>query len=215
MSPTKSLFDVGSRRISIFISAVTELVGLIEPHDHLNPIFIPICDGSWRFNYCEVVLLEQKDLLQKNGLLQHPDVPKRINDLKMKENDCPMVHLDQGRLELELQEHEVPDEQQMSAFWTTAFVSLESYSADVIEYFEPTSVVRLVPHVLVAQVPVSLDQDAPSGSHSPSSSDHQSSSVHQGVAADHSFEVNPFAPANHEPFVNVFAPDPSSEAFNI
>ncbi|GJT65146.1 hypothetical protein Tco_0581594 [Tanacetum coccineum] len=102
-----------------------------------------------------------------------------------------------------------------SAFWTTAFVSLESYSADVIEYFEPTSVVRLVPHVLVAQVPVSLDQDAPSGSHSPSSSDHQSSSVHQGVAADHSFEVNPFAPANHEPFVNVFAPDPSSEAFNI
>ncbi|GKC46012.1 retrovirus-related pol polyprotein from transposon TNT 1-94, partial [Tanacetum coccineum] len=32
------------------------------------------------------------------------------------------------------------------------------------------------------------------------------------IAADHSFEVNPFAPANHEPFVNVFAPDPSSEA---
>ncbi|GKE94543.1 retrovirus-related pol polyprotein from transposon TNT 1-94 [Tanacetum coccineum] len=80
------------------------------------------------------------------------------------------------------------------------------------EYFEPTSVVRLVPPVLVAQVPVSLDQDAPSDSHSPSSLDHQSSSVHPGVAADHSFEVNPFAPANHEPFVNVFAPDPSSEA---
>ncbi|GKC44769.1 retrovirus-related pol polyprotein from transposon TNT 1-94 [Tanacetum coccineum] len=57
-----------------------------------------------------------------------------------------------------------------------------------------------------------LDQDAPSGSHSPSSSDHQSSSVHQGVAADHSFEVNPFAPADHEPFVNVFAPDLSSKA---
>ncbi|GJT48049.1 retrovirus-related pol polyprotein from transposon TNT 1-94 [Tanacetum coccineum] len=89
------------------------------------------------------------------------------------------------------------------------------------EYFEPTSVVCLVPPIPAAQVPVnhsgpsvsiSLDQDAPSGSHSPSSSDHQSSSVHQGVAADHSFEVNPFAPADHEPFVNVFAPDPSSEA---
>ncbi|GJS80294.1 hypothetical protein Tco_0730175 [Tanacetum coccineum] len=87
--------------------------------------------------------------------------------------------------------------------------------------FEPTSVVCLVPPVHAAQVPVnhsspsvsiSLDQDAPSGSHSPSSSDHQSSSVHQGVAADHSFEVNPFAPANHEPCVNVFAPDPSYEA---
>ncbi|GKA94501.1 retrovirus-related pol polyprotein from transposon TNT 1-94 [Tanacetum coccineum] len=54
------------------------------------------------------------------------------------------------------------------------------------EYFEPTSFVHLVPHVSIAQVPVnqtgpsvsiSLDQDAPSGSHSPSSSDHQSSSV--------------------------------------
>ncbi|GJW52831.1 retrovirus-related pol polyprotein from transposon TNT 1-94 [Tanacetum coccineum] len=53
------------------------------------------------------------------------------------------------------------------------------------EYFEPPSVVRLVPPVPAAQVPVnhygplvsiSLDQDAPSGSHSPSSSDHQSSS---------------------------------------
>ncbi|GJY88270.1 retrovirus-related pol polyprotein from transposon TNT 1-94 [Tanacetum coccineum] len=54
--------------------------------------------------------------------------------------------------------------------------------------------------------------DAPSGSHSPSSSAHQSSSVHHGVATEHSFEVNPFAATEHEPFVNVFAPDPNSEA---
>ncbi|GJQ94265.1 retrovirus-related pol polyprotein from transposon TNT 1-94 [Tanacetum coccineum] len=66
------------------------------------------------------------------------------------------------------------------------------------EYFHPTPSDRLEPHVLAAQVPVnqsgpsvslSLDQDAPSGSHSPSSSDHQSSLVHQDVVADHSFEV--------------------------
>ncbi|GJV48082.1 retrovirus-related pol polyprotein from transposon TNT 1-94 [Tanacetum coccineum] len=89
------------------------------------------------------------------------------------------------------------------------------------EYFKPPSVVHLVPHVPAAQVPVNhsgpsisifLDQDVPSGSHSPSSSDHQSSLVNQGVAADHYFEVNPFALADHEPFVNVFASDPSSEA---
>ncbi|GJV55918.1 hypothetical protein Tco_1456923 [Tanacetum coccineum] len=43
-------------------------------------------------------------------------------------------------------------------------------------------------------------------------SNHQSSSVHHGVAAEHSFEVNPFAPADNEPFVNSFAPDPSFEA---
>ncbi|GJX03307.1 retrovirus-related pol polyprotein from transposon TNT 1-94 [Tanacetum coccineum] len=89
------------------------------------------------------------------------------------------------------------------------------------EYFEPLIVDRLVPPVLVAQVLVNpsgpsvsifVDQDAPLVNHSPSSSDHQSSSVHHSVAAGHSFKVNPFALANHEPFVNIFAPDPSSKA---
>nr|GEW41704.1 hypothetical protein [Tanacetum cinerariifolium] len=47
--------------------------------------------------------------------------------------------------------------------------------------------------------------------HSPSSLDHQSSFVHHGVTADHSLEVNPFAPADNEPFINIFALDPSSE----
>ncbi|GKF76919.1 hypothetical protein Tco_0229389, partial [Tanacetum coccineum] len=58
----------------------------------------------------------------------------------------------------------------------------------------------------------SFDHDAPSGSHSPSSSAHQSSLVHYGVASEHSFEVNPLAATEHEPFVNVFVPDPNSEA---
>ncbi|GKF90304.1 hypothetical protein Tco_0264267 [Tanacetum coccineum] len=89
------------------------------------------------------------------------------------------------------------------------------------EYFKPPTVDRPVPPALATQVPVnltgpsvsiSIDQDAPSGNHSPSSLDHQSSSVHHGVAADHSFEVNPFASANHKPFVNVFSPEPSSDA---
>ncbi|GJX63175.1 integrase, catalytic region, zinc finger, CCHC-type containing protein [Tanacetum coccineum] len=61
-------------------------------------------------------------------------------------------------------------------------------------------------------VSISFDHDAPSGNHSPSSSAPQSSSVHHGVAAEHSFKVNPFAETEHEPFVNVFAPDPNSEA---
>ncbi|GJU36488.1 retrovirus-related pol polyprotein from transposon TNT 1-94 [Tanacetum coccineum] len=43
---------------------------------------------------------------------------------------------------------------------------------------------------------------------------HHSSSlqVHHGVATEHSFEVNPFAATEHEPFVIVFALDPNSEA---
>ncbi|GKD92519.1 retrovirus-related pol polyprotein from transposon TNT 1-94 [Tanacetum coccineum] len=89
------------------------------------------------------------------------------------------------------------------------------------EYFETPMGDHQVPPVPAAQAPVnpigpsvsiSFDQDAPSGSHLISSMDHQSSSVHIGVAAEHSVEVNPFASANPEPFVNVFAPEPSSEA---
>ncbi|GJT05096.1 retrovirus-related pol polyprotein from transposon TNT 1-94 [Tanacetum coccineum] len=89
------------------------------------------------------------------------------------------------------------------------------------DYFEPHTVGRPVPPAPATKVPVnpidpsvsiSVDQDASLGNHSPSSSDQQSSSIHHGVVADHSLEVNPFAPTDNEPFVNIFAPDPSYEA---
>ncbi|GKC09546.1 hypothetical protein Tco_1001156 [Tanacetum coccineum] len=58
-----------------------------------------------------------------------------------------------------------------------------------------------------------IDQDAPSPSHSPSSLVLQSPSLHQGVAAESTImEDNPFAPVDNNPFINVFAPEPSSEA---
>nr|GEU93772.1 hypothetical protein [Tanacetum cinerariifolium] len=88
------------------------------------------------------------------------------------------------------------------------------------EYFEPSTIDQQVPLALAVYIPVnppcpsvsiSADQDAPSEGHSPSSSDHQSSSVHHDDAADHSLEVNLFTPAKNEPFVNIFAPDTSSE----
>ncbi|GJS92596.1 retrovirus-related pol polyprotein from transposon TNT 1-94, partial [Tanacetum coccineum] len=61
-------------------------------------------------------------------------------------------------------------------------------------------------------VSISVDLNAPSGSHISSPSDHHSSSVHQGVATEQFAEVNSFAAANQELFVNVFAPDTNSEA---
>ncbi|GKE18169.1 retrovirus-related pol polyprotein from transposon TNT 1-94 [Tanacetum coccineum] len=58
-----------------------------------------------------------------------------------------------------------------------------------------------------------MDQDAPSPSHSLSSSVLQSLSFHQGIAAaPHIIEANPFYPVENTPFINVFAPKPSSEA---
>ncbi|GJT03314.1 retrovirus-related pol polyprotein from transposon TNT 1-94 [Tanacetum coccineum] len=56
-----------------------------------------------------------------------------------------------------------------------------------------------------------IDQDAPSTSHSPSSSEIQAPISHQGVAARPTIKDNDFALADNDPFVNVFAPEPSSE----
>ncbi|GKB00383.1 retrovirus-related pol polyprotein from transposon TNT 1-94 [Tanacetum coccineum] len=90
------------------------------------------------------------------------------------------------------------------------------------EYLEPPHVERPVSPAPVVPVPVNssgipssttIDQDAPSPSHSPSSSALQSPSSHQGVAVGSTIiQDNPFAPVDNNPFVNVFAPEPSSEA---
>ncbi|GKC68200.1 retrovirus-related pol polyprotein from transposon TNT 1-94 [Tanacetum coccineum] len=90
------------------------------------------------------------------------------------------------------------------------------------EYLEPPRVERPVTPALAVSVPVNLvgtpssttiDQDAPSLSHSPSSSALQSLCLHQEVAAESTIrEDNPFAPVDNDPFINVFAPKPSFEA---
>nr|GEV24475.1 retrovirus-related Pol polyprotein from transposon TNT 1-94 [Tanacetum cinerariifolium] len=88
-------------------------------------------------------------------------------------------------------------------------------------YFEPPSVERPVPPVHAVQVlavsagtpsSTTIDQDAPSTSHLPLSLEVQPPISHQGVAAGPTFEDNPFAQAEDDPFVNVFTPEPSFEA---
>ncbi|GKG45411.1 hypothetical protein Tco_0495489, partial [Tanacetum coccineum] len=90
------------------------------------------------------------------------------------------------------------------------------------EYLEPPCVETPISATLVVPVPVNstgtpssttINQDAPSPSHSPSSSTLQSPSSHQGVATGSTIiKDNSFAPVDNNPFVNVFALEPSSEA---
>ncbi|GJX16394.1 retrovirus-related pol polyprotein from transposon TNT 1-94 [Tanacetum coccineum] len=90
------------------------------------------------------------------------------------------------------------------------------------EYLKPPHVERPVSPAPAVQVPVNsagtpssttIDQDAPSLSHSPTSSALQSPSLRQGVAAKSTIiEDNPFAPVDNNPFINVFALEPSSDA---
>nr|GEW21961.1 putative reverse transcriptase domain-containing protein [Tanacetum cinerariifolium] len=87
---------------------------------------------------------------------------------------------------------------------------------------EPHCVERPVSPAPAVQVPVNtastpssttIDQDAPSPSISPSSSALQYPSLNQGIAAKSTLiEDNPVAPVDNNPFINVFAPEPSSDA---
>ncbi|GKB00381.1 retrovirus-related pol polyprotein from transposon TNT 1-94 [Tanacetum coccineum] len=90
------------------------------------------------------------------------------------------------------------------------------------EYLEPSRIDRPVSPTSAVPVPIKLagtpsstiiDQDAPSPSHSPSSSAIQYPSLHQGVAVESLLmEENLFAPVDNDPFINIFAPKPTSEA---
>nr|GEY21887.1 hypothetical protein [Tanacetum cinerariifolium] len=88
------------------------------------------------------------------------------------------------------------------------------------EYFKPPGVERPVPSALAAQVPdpsagtpssTTIDQDAPSTSHSSSSSKIQPPIIHQGVTPGPTIEDNPFAQADNDPFENIFASELSSD----
>nr|GEV73894.1 retrovirus-related Pol polyprotein from transposon TNT 1-94 [Tanacetum cinerariifolium] len=90
------------------------------------------------------------------------------------------------------------------------------------EYLEPPRADRPVHPAQAALTPVNsagtpssttIDRDASSLSISSSSSVLQSHSLQQGVAAEpHSMEGHNVAPVDSNPFVNVFAPEPHSEA---
>ncbi|GJT11683.1 retrovirus-related pol polyprotein from transposon TNT 1-94 [Tanacetum coccineum] len=84
----------------------------------------------------------------------------------------------------------------------------------------PPSIERSVPTAPAVQVLVvsagtpsstTIDQDAPLTSHLLSSSVVQPPISHQGVAARPTIKDNPFAQADNDPFVNEFAPEPSSD----
>ncbi|GKE38769.1 retrovirus-related pol polyprotein from transposon TNT 1-94 [Tanacetum coccineum] len=88
------------------------------------------------------------------------------------------------------------------------------------KYFETPGVERTVPPAPAVQVPVVsagtpsstiIDQDAPSTSYSPSSFVVQPPISHQGVAAGPTIEDNPFSQVDNDPFVNMFALEPSSD----
>nr|GEV52673.1 retrovirus-related Pol polyprotein from transposon TNT 1-94 [Tanacetum cinerariifolium] len=88
-----------------------------------------------------------------------------------------------------------------------------------VQFDELSELMALVELILVsvnsAGTPssTSIDQDVPSPTHSPLSSALQSPCLHQGVAAESTLmDENPFAPVENDPFIKIFAPEPTSAA---
>ncbi|GKD64591.1 retrovirus-related pol polyprotein from transposon TNT 1-94, partial [Tanacetum coccineum] len=78
-------------------------------------------------------------------------------------------------------------------------------------YFLPAPIVQVPVFSAGTLSSTTIDQDAPSTSHSSSSSKVQPPISHQGVAAGPTIEDNPFAQAEDNPFLNVFALESSYE----
>ncbi|GKF14876.1 hypothetical protein Tco_0056338, partial [Tanacetum coccineum] len=88
---------------------------------------------------------------------------------------------------------------------------LVPYPVPTAPYVPPTNKDLEILFQLITPSSTTIDQDTPSISHSPSYSKVQPPISHQGVAARPTFEDNPFAQPEDDPFVNVFAPEPSYE----
>ncbi|GJU52426.1 hypothetical protein Tco_1226140 [Tanacetum coccineum] len=89
--------------------------------------------------------------------------------------------------------------------------SLQEQIMVVASSFEPHSPILV--NSAGTSSSTTIDQDSPSPSHSPSYSALQSPSIHQGVAVESTLvEENPFAPVDNDPFINILAPEPTSEA---
>nr|GEV83006.1 hypothetical protein [Tanacetum cinerariifolium] len=84
---------------------------------------------------------------------------------------------------------------------------------ELAESMAPVHLVQVPVNTAGTPSSTTIDQDAPSSSISPSSSALQYPSLNQGVAAESTLiEDNPVAPVDNNPFINVFAPEPSSDA---
>nr|GEV71487.1 integrase, catalytic region, zinc finger, CCHC-type, peptidase aspartic, catalytic [Tanacetum cinerariifolium] len=80
-------------------------------------------------------------------------------------------------------------------------------------FLTPGQIIKAPVNLASTPSSTTIDQDAPSLSISSSSTALQSHSLHQGVAAESTFmKDNPVAPVDNNPFINVFALEPSSDA---
>nr|GEU80631.1 reverse transcriptase domain-containing protein [Tanacetum cinerariifolium] len=84
------------------------------------------------------------------------------------------------------------------------------YETFVTLYDYPQRLLRVILRTTTTPFSTTIDQDAPSTSYLPSSFVVQPPISHQGIAVGPTIKDSPFAQADNDPFVNEFAPKPSS-----
>nr|GEZ87072.1 retrovirus-related Pol polyprotein from transposon TNT 1-94 [Tanacetum cinerariifolium] len=155
-----------------------------------------------------------------------PVATKRVNIIHIQSQIIRALHEDLGKLQptadIGIFVGYAPSRKGYRIYNKRTRRFMETVHVQFDELTEPMAHVHLISPTPAIQVPVNsagtpssttIDQDAPSPSHSLSSSALQSPSLHQGIAAESTLmEDNPVAPVDNNPFINVFALEPSSDA---
>nr|GEX18161.1 retrovirus-related Pol polyprotein from transposon TNT 1-94 [Tanacetum cinerariifolium] len=115
-----------------------------------------------------------------------------------------LIHTRHNKTSYELVHDKNPDLKFLYVFCALCYPTNDS---EDLEKLRPTADIR----ICVTNTPSSTttDQDAPSTSFSSSSSVVQALIAHQGVAVGPIIKDNPFAQADNDPFINVFALEPN------
>ncbi|GJU24750.1 hypothetical protein Tco_1163371 [Tanacetum coccineum] len=189
-----------------------------------------MCARTTTARHCRKTEPYSVELLDNAEIFQGPDVSKSaLWSLVTLENDQSKIMENYNKLIFGifigyyLRKGLVPNSVPAAPYVPSTNKKLEILFQPMFdEYIDPPRVERPVSPAPAIQVPVNsagtlssttIDQDAPSPSHSSSSSALQSPSLHQGVAVESTLmEDTPFAPVVTNPFINVFTPEPSSEA---
>nr|GEV95933.1 uncharacterized mitochondrial protein AtMg00810-like [Tanacetum cinerariifolium] len=178
--------------------------------NHVVDSYADYTSDSNMISYDQYVKDNSVPVVHKNTLEIAEITRKKMKD-KMKDPECvthkvkiaPHDYLKEKFLATFTPQKQLTPEQ---IFWSQDLIKLKSEALK-----EQTTVSRPIKALTVTPSSTTIDQDAPSLSISPSSLALQSH--HQGVAAESTFmKDNPVAPINNNPFIKVFALEPSSDA---
>nr|GEW91004.1 retrovirus-related Pol polyprotein from transposon TNT 1-94 [Tanacetum cinerariifolium] len=204
-------------------NAICEHHKVHEMHDDVQPNYIVNSHADYT---CDSNMISYDQYVKDNAVpVVQSHLERNFTQPKRPQNS---KYFKDKMLLMQAQENGVALDEEKLLFIAAPYVPPTNKELKILfqpvfdEYLEPPRVERPVSLALVVSVPAnsagtpsstSIDQDAPSLSHSLSSLALQSVCLYQGVIAESTLmDGNPFAPIDNDPFINTFALEPTSKA---